>query len=530
MFSSRRLKPSIYYPVILSIVSLTTTEKNISYNDPVGNTKDLKIYTEKEVSTHTTKETGVWVIFDNYIYDITKFIPNHPGGPDKIKLASGKNVEPYWSIYPQHYNSKLPKELLEKMKIGRLHEDDILRNESKNNELKKNDPYSSDPLISPLLNVHSAKPINAEAPGVLLTDNWITPDDTWFVRNHHPVPINIDENNYKITLSGNGIKAPIELTLNDLKTKYKPTKIVSTLQCGGNRRGEMNKFGVTSGTAWDISAISTAEWTGVRLYDIMKSIGISYDEDFLEENNITDVQFIASEGMEASVSSKKALSKNGDVILAYEMNGKPIPNSHGYPLRAIVPGHVGVRNVKWLSQIVLSNEESKGPWQRSMAYKGFGPSIKSIDSIDVEKIPSLQEQPVQSAITYPSKNHKLIKNNNEKIVGYAYSGGGRGIIRVDVSIDGGNNWVTAKLKEGSEQPLDKAWAWTFWEANIKIPDNIDSAEIICKATDASYNVQPDSVKGIWNLRGINNNAWHRVNVNVTVEDEEEAANDDEEDE
>lgn len=86
--------------------------------------------------------------------------------------------------------------------------------------------------------------------------------------------------------------------------------------------------------------------------------------------------------------------------------------------------------------------------------------------------------------------------------GYAYSGGGRGIVRVDVSVDGGKTWHTATLTDGSEQPLDRAWAWTFWEADIFIPEDWvnKETEIICKATDASYNVQPDSVEGIWNLR------------------------------
>ena len=77
------------------------------------------------------------------------------------------------------------------------------------------------------------------------------------------------------------------------------------------------------------------------------------------------------------------------------MNGQPIPPQHGKPVRAIVPGHVGVRNVKWLNKIVLSDEESHGPWQRGMSYKGFSPSTKSLEGIDVESIPSLQEQPVR---------------------------------------------------------------------------------------------------------------------------------------
>ncbi len=152
--------------------------------------------------------------------------------------------------------------------------------------------------------------------------------------------------------------------------------------------------------------------------------------------------------------------------------------------------------------------------------------MKSLDNIDVEKIPSLQEQPVQSAITCPHQSGKFIAGETNTVKGYAYSGGGRGIVRVDVSIDNGKTWKTATLTDGSQQPMDRAWAWTFWECDFDIPveDKGKTYNVICKATDASYNVQPDTVEGIWNLRGINNNAWHRVRTEAI---EEEVEDDDE---
>ena len=138
-----------------------------------------------------------------------------------------------------------------------------------------------------------------------------------------------------------------------------------------------------------------------------------------------------------------------------------------------------------------------------MSYKGFGPSTTTLEGIDVEGIPSLQEQPVQSVILLPPpEGTKTFTPGPNIIQGYAYSGGGRGIVRVDVSSDGGVTWQTARLGEGHNQPLDKAWAWTFWDCVVNIPeDKVGSkVEIISKATDASYNVQPETVQGIWNLR------------------------------
>ena len=511
---------SSYYSIVCSLLfsSYLLMNSNV-YNDTNGDQSSEVVYRLSEVASHKTKDTGIWVVYDHHVYDITKFVANHPGGQDKIMLAAGKSVEPFWRLYRQHYNSKLPMELLGTMKIGRLHPDDCIAIDAK---VDDSDPYKNDPELSPILHVISQKPINAEAPPNLLSDSWITSDSLWFVRNHHPVP-NVDINSYRLTISGLGIDGKdkkLSFTLDDLKTKFTKHEVITSIQCGGNRRQEMNGFHITAGSPWTVSAISTAKWGGVKLRDLLKETTDILNDDNVEKLGIEHVQFQACEDMEASIPIRKAISRYGDVILAYEMNDAPLPAKHGFPLRAIIPGHVGVRNVKWVKNIILSNEEAKGTWQRGMAYKGFGPSTKTLDGIDVEKIPSLQEQPVQSAITVPPSNCTL-KSGYNLLKGYAYSGGGRGIVRVDVSIDGGKSWKTATLKEGSEQPIDRAWAWTLWECEFDIPEGIGKTQLICKAVDASYNVQPDTVEGIWNLRGINNNAWHRVDVLIDDSDEDE---------
>jgi sulfite oxidase len=534
--------------------------------------EEEKIYRTPEIQKHKTKETGIWVTYKDGVYDITKFIPNHPGGRDKIMMAAGQDIEPFWNVYRQHYNSPLPQELLKEMRIGTLHPEDRVKPSS--SDSNENNPFRNDPILSPVLKYLSKQPINAEAPGFLLTDSWITPIDLWFVRNHHPVP-RIDENNFKLeivfacdvlgrkriesNMDDDQCSAPLaSLTLEDLKTRFPRTSVVTSIQCGGNRRSEMTDLERTNGASWDISAMSTAKWTGVRLRDLLQSLEITEDSLFDEsgnplENNpnnpnnpnssssttsasssspsssssfLSHVQFVGAEGMEASIPIKKALNRFGDVVLAYEMNDRPLPVQHGFPLRAIVPGHVGVRNVKWLSKIRLSGEEAHGPWQRGMAYKGFSPSVRSLEGIDVEAIPSLQEQPVTSAIASPVPFSRVSVSDAPLVItGYSYSGGGRGIVRVDVSIDGGKNWKTADLLPdmGSQQPMDRAWAWTLWQCDFDLPENLKNTriEVIAKATDSAYNCQPDSVRGIWNLRGINNNAWHRVPVDIVEEEKEE---------
>ena len=103
--------------------------------------------------------------------------------------------------------------------------------------------------------------------------------------------------------------------------------------------------------------------------------------------------------MRASIPIEKALSPFGDVLLAYEMNDcEELPRDHGYPLRVIVPGHVGVRNVKWLSKIKLCSEEADGPWNRGIAYKGFGPGYSSVEGLNIDSVPTMQEMPIQSVV------------------------------------------------------------------------------------------------------------------------------------
>ena len=190
----------------------------------------MKVYTRKDVANHNSLYTGVWTTFGNGVYDITKFIENHPGGAEKAQLAAGGQLEHYWNLYRQHYNSPTPKNLLGEMCIGVLDPKEVA--EMKRNE-DLSDPYHSDPEISPVLRHIQKKPANAEAPGALLAHSWLTPNSVHFVRNHHPVPvIKESDEEYKVQIQiGNG-KLPIELSLHDLKTFFKKREIIATLQVG----------------------------------------------------------------------------------------------------------------------------------------------------------------------------------------------------------------------------------------------------------------------------------------------------------
>lgn len=205
----------------------------------------------------------------------------------------------------------------------------------------------------------------------------------------------------------------------------------------------MTSIETTAGTPWAAGAMANARWEGALLSEVLRYVGVRnftvrekespYDDgectqqDF-ERAGIGHLEFIGVDDMNASIPTLKGMRRDGDVILAYAMNGEDLPAEHGYPLRVVVPGHAGVRSVKHLKRIVLRNDEAEGTWQRGMAYKGFNPSRKSTTGLDVSKIPSLQEQPVQSAITIPPPGSDVPSDDMFTVKGYAYSGGGRGTV------------------------------------------------------------------------------------------------------
>jgi len=471
-------------------------------------TKEFPIFTRATVSTHTSKETGIWVTYKDGVYDITDFVINHPGGMDKILLAAGKAVDPFWRIYQQHVNRGNALTLLERMRIGTLDPKDVPT------VAEGDDPYASDPERHPGLLFHNTKPCNAELPTTLLMDSWTTPNSLWFIRHHHPVP-QMDISKYRLLVGGLGCK-PIWLDMEDIRLRFTKESVTCTIQCGGNRRSGLNKVEKTSGISWGCGAMSTAAFSGVWLRDVLRFSGLMTPESAAKDG-VRHVVLEAVDGLQASIPIEKALSPYGDVLLAYEMNGEILPPEHGFPIRVVVPGCVGVRNVKWISKITTSEEEAQGPWQRGIAYKGFSPSLRSLSDFGgeeaIERVLSIQEMPVTSAIMEP-KESSTVELDDVTVKGFAWSGGGRGIVRVDVSIDGGKVWHTAELREGSEQHPCRAWAWTFWECDIEIPEFLRNGpiQICCKATDASYNAQPERAEPIWNLRGLNNNSWHTVSI------------------
>ncbi|KAL7007696.1 hypothetical protein EMMF5_002772 [Cystobasidiomycetes sp. EMM_F5] len=355
------------------------------------------------------------------------------------------------------------------------------------------DPFADDPQRDTRLIQRTQKPCNAETPSSEL-QQFVTPTEVFFTRNHLWVPQapRPEEWELSVELPDGSTKV---YTLADLRQRFSKQTITA------------------NGLQWDAGAISNAEWTGVRLRDVLRDAGVATDN--LPEY-AKHCQFYGAEGYGASIPMHKACDPSGDVLLAFEMNGKPIPPDHGAPLRVLAPGNVAARSVKWVSRISIAEEESTSQWQRR-DYKCFGPNVGS--NPNWERAMAIQELPVQSAITsieefstQTERERTLLRNYGleedfVKICGYAFSGGGRGIQRVDVSVDGGGTWKQAKLEANSSKG-SRQWSWTLW--THMVPKGYVGREIVVKAVDESYNTQPESYEANWNFRGNLTTAWHRV--------------------
>jgi sulfite oxidase len=483
----------------------------------------LPEYSSKDIAQFNGQnDKKVYMSYGGLVYDVTHFIANHPGGAEKIMMAAGSAVEPFWYLYRQHFASDLPMKLMEHMIVGRLAEPDQEAIEEKMAVLMEHDPYAKEPLRHASLIVHGDTPMNAETPSHLLTKNYLTPSSLFYIRHHHPVPFlsTKEEATFKLTidLSAYG-KGKLELTMDDIQ-KLPKTEINATLQCSGNRRGGFNEVKRTSGTAWGQGAVSTAKWGGVKLTDLMMLAGLGDPIEAEEKAGMEHVRFHALDGMQASIGIERAMNPYGDCIIAYEMNGEPLPRDHGYPLRVIVPGYAAVRNVKWLQRIELAKTEAEGAWQQGLNYKTLPPSVTDAQDVDLKKMPSMTEVSLFSGITNVevADSPNFTKPGDKVLVktsGWAWSGGGRNIVRVDLTGDNGANWTTANITQGGDQRFGRAWAWVFWEADVKATVQVDgTVKLASKAVDMCFNVQPEKCDHAWNVRGLGNNSWYETKVKV----------------
>ncbi|MDP9119905.1 MAG: molybdopterin-dependent oxidoreductase [Acidobacteriota bacterium] len=363
----------------------------------------------------------------------------------------------------------------------------------------------------PGLLVRQQEPFNAGPAPALLARDFLTPNDLFFVRNHGGVPA-VDPDSYRLSIEGL-VDRPLVLSMAELKSRPKRT-VTATLQCAGNRRRElMDVAPIPNELGWGFEAVGNASWGGVPLCDLLALAGPLAEGRHVAFAGLdTTERHGARFNFGGSVPLAKAAAP--EVLLAYEMNGEPLPPVHGAPVRALVPGYIGARSVKWLARIVVQAEPSDNYFQ-SRAYRLFPPH-STAENVQWEQGMMLGEMSLNSVILIPAETD-VMPAGRVVVRGFALAGPGRSVERVDLSIDGGGSWAVADLARetpGAAQTPETAaaagWTWRLWESRVELGPGLH--QLACRAWDSSAQTQPESPAQLWNFKGYMNNAWHRVRV------------------
>lgn len=355
------------------------------------------------------------------------------------------------------------------------------------------------------LTILNDRPWNIECPAHLLDDK-ITLAETFFVRNNGLPPDNIDINNWKLTIEGESVNKTIELSLNDLKTKFKHYSYQLTLECGGNGRHEFTP--PTKGIQWTLGAVGCPLWTGVRLKDVLNAAGIKADAVYIGYYG-KDIHLSGDKNkvvISRGVPMSKALEDES--LIVWAMNGKDLPVMNGYPLRLVFGGWPASTSGKWLSKIVVRNKVHDGPKMEGQSYRVPCIPIEPGGEVKDEDMCIIESMPVKSLITYPKSGAILKGRKNLSLRGHAWAGDHK-VSKMEISIDFGVTWSICKL----EDPVNRL-AWQHWGGDVQFPKE-GYYEVWARATDSKGNVQPMLVPG-WNPRGYLNNACHRIAVKVAV--------------
>ncbi len=347
------------------------------------------------------------------------------------------------------------------------------------------------------------RPWNIETPAHLLDDR-VTPADRMFVRNNGLMPEAIDVAAWTLTIDGESVKAPKSYSLAELKSKFKHYTYQLTIECGGNGRAEFNP--PAQGNQWEVGAVACAEWTGIRLKDVLADVGLKDDAVYIgyygkDVHLSRDPQKVV---ISRGVPMRKALED--ETLIAWAMNGSDIPLAHGHPLRLVIGGWPGSVSGKWLHTISVRNKEHDGEKMGGSSYRMPCEPVAPGEKVDDENMCVIEAMPVRSLVTYPKTGAIIDKGRTLTVRGHAWAGD-MAVREMHVSIDFGATWKACKL----EKPVNRL-AWQHWSAELAFPTP-GYYEVWAKATDDAGSSQPMVVPG-WNPKGYLNNACHRIAVKV----------------
>jgi DMSO/TMAO reductase YedYZ molybdopterin-dependent catalytic subunit len=348
----------------------------------------------------------------------------------------------------------------------------------------------------------SFRPPNFETPVAHFSDV-ITPNDRFFVRWHLASIPQLDPREWRLSIGGDAATKPFDLTLEQLQRDFEQVELVAVCQCSGNRRGlsDPHVFGVQ----WAYGAMGNARWKGVRLKDVLAKAGVSKDAVEVEFNGADSGALEATPDFVKSIPAWKAMDEN--TLIAWEMNGEPIPHWNGAPARIVVPGWTATYWMKQVVSIRAIVKPATGFWM-AKAYripKGKFSTVDRFTSQETAENTPITEIVVNSLITSVSDGQKVKAGAPLVVKGIAWDAG-FGIRSVDVSVDGGRSWQSAELGPDSGRYSFRPWQYVFKPPRGK---HVVSA----RATNGLGASQTDQF--IFTPAGYNNNVLQRIGVEAT---------------
>ena len=359
-------------------------------------------------------------------------------------------------------------------------------------------PYFTEPQKAPLL-LLTDRPVQLETPRHYFLSAF-TPNEAFYVRWHlDGIPNHIDLNDWKLKIEGN-VNRPLAFSLADLMQKFKPVSLAAVNQCSGNSRSRFQPR--VPGGQWGNGAMGNALWTGVRLRELLEMAGIKSGSQQVQLQGLETGQGPAGLGSNLFLKSLELSNPVLDeCVVAYLMNGEPLPMLNGFPVRLVVPGYFATYWTKGLTWIRILDAPDENFWMKTGYRVPDTPrgnaTPEELKAGKVKTIP-IERMPVRSFLVTPDGSGKIPAGMTVTLRGIAFSGFGR-VNRVEISEDNGQSWTAAALGEDHG-----SYSFRTWEAPWT-PKSPGKYVLAVRATDEKGNVQPD--EPVWNAGGY---LWNRI--------------------
>jgi DMSO/TMAO reductase YedYZ molybdopterin-dependent catalytic subunit len=356
------------------------------------------------------------------------------------------------------------------------------------------------------LRILNDRPLNAETP-VTLLDDLITPNTRHFVRNNGLIPeraLRGSLDGWSLVVDGE-VDRPLNLSLDHLKKDFEHHTRALVLECGGNGRAGFHP--PTSGNQWTLGAVGCSLYEGVLLRDVLARAGVRSSAVYLAF--VGEDPHLSRDPSKSPISRGVPIAKALDehCLLAWNMNGVPLPALHGFPLRLICPGWPASASGKWLTRLWVRDQVHDGEKMTGTSYRMPRYPVAPGTVVPDADMEIIEELPVKSIVTNPGTGMTIELNESLDLRGHAWSGFGE-VRAMDVSIDFGATWLPTLL-----YPPRNPFAWQRWETSVRFPTP-GYYEVWARATDVRGHSQPMVVPG-WNPRGYLNNAMQRIAVKVS---------------